>query len=62
MHKSIFQMVTYGKGGWTYETLYEMPVRMRMLYMKWMVEAINRENEAAKPKHLPKKVYTPPTG
>lgn len=31
-------MITFGKGGWTYETLYNMPVFMRDFYIHEMTE------------------------
>lgn len=37
-------MVTYGKGGWTWETLYNMPVFLRSYYMKLLGEALKKES------------------
>lgn len=41
-------MVTYGKGGWTYSDLYNMPVYLRMYYMRKLADAVNKEAEASK--------------
>ena len=43
VHKSIFNMVTYGKGGWDWNTLYNMPIFLRLYYMKLLGEAIEKE-------------------
>lgn len=48
IHDSIFAMVTYGKGGWTYSDLYNMPVYLRMYYMRKLSDAISKEAEATK--------------
>lgn len=45
LHKSIFNFITFGKGGWTWDNVYyDMPVFLRNFYMKQMVEVIEREN------------------
>lgn len=44
-------MVYYGKGGFTFETLYNMPVFLRGFYLKQMndeIEKANKEMEKAK--------------
>lgn len=47
MHESIFNLVTFGKGGWTWEAVYNMPVYLRTFYMQKMSEVVQKENEAA---------------
>jgi hypothetical protein len=42
-------MVTFGKGGWTWTDLYNMPVFLRKYYMKKMNDVISKENAAAAP-------------
>ena len=47
LHKSIFSLVTYGKGGWTWEAVYhQIPVYLRNFYINEMSKAIQKENEA----------------
>lgn len=47
-------MVTYGKGGWTYSDLYNMPVYLRMYYMRKLADAIKKESDGGKsPSHDP---------
>jgi hypothetical protein len=41
-------MVTHGKGGWTFETIYNLPVFLRNYYMKELVDAWKAEAEAIK--------------
>jgi hypothetical protein len=43
LHKDIFNMVTYGKGGWDWDTIYNMPIFLRLYYMKLLAEALERE-------------------
>ncbi len=43
VHRSIFNMVTYGKGGWDWNTLYNMPIFLRLYYMKLLGEALEKE-------------------
>ncbi len=40
-------MINQGKG-WTWETLYDMPVYLRQFYIKQMIEVIEKENDAYK--------------
>lgn len=44
LHKSIFNLVTFGKGGWTWEALYfQIPVYLRTFYFSEMVKVLERE-------------------
>ena len=43
LHKTIFNMVTYGKGGWTWEQVYDLPIFLRMYYMKLLGDVLERE-------------------
>jgi hypothetical protein len=54
MHKALFNLVTYGKGGWSYEVAYNLPVYLRRFYMEQLVEVLKRETEAATPKSAKK--------
>jgi hypothetical protein len=44
MHKVIFSMVYYGKGGFNFEDLYNMPVFLRNFYLKEMNDAVEKQN------------------
>ncbi len=37
-------MVTYGKGGWTWDDVYNLPIHLRTYYMNLLVKAIERES------------------
>jgi hypothetical protein len=43
LHKTIFAMITFGKGGWTWNDLYHMPVFLRNFYFEQMTEVMKRE-------------------
>lgn len=48
-------MVTFGKGGWTYQDLYNMPVFLRLYYMRKMVKTLEAEaatSTRAEPKSI----------
>lgn len=37
-------MVTYGKGGWDWNTIYHMPIFLRLYYMKLLSESLDAES------------------
>lgn len=43
VHENIFNMVTYGKGGWTWDDMYNMPVHLRTYYMNLLAKALEKE-------------------
>jgi len=43
LHKDIFNMVTYGKGGWDWDTIYNMTIFLRLYYMKLLGESLEKE-------------------
>ncbi len=43
VHENIFNMVTYGKGGWTWNDVYHMPIHLRTYYMNLLAKAIEKE-------------------
>lgn len=55
VHDTIFSMVTYGKGGWTFTDVYNLPVFLRMYYMKKLTDSIEAEAAASKGKTAPSK-------
>lgn len=58
LHKLLFQFVTFGKGGWSWEVVYNLPIGLRNMYWRMLVEAAEKENKAAK-KSTPKKGVQP---
>jgi hypothetical protein len=44
MHKVIFSMIYHGKGGFTFQDLYNMPVFLRGFYLKEMNDAVEKHN------------------
>lgn len=50
MHKAIFDLVTFGKGGWDHDAVYNLPIHLRNFYIKQLSEVIKAETEAAKGK------------
>lgn len=44
LHKVIFSMIYYGKGGFNFNDLYNMPVFLRSFYLKEMNTAVEKEN------------------
>lgn len=51
MHESIFSMITYGKGGWTWSDLYTMPIHLRQFYLNKMAEMKLEERKAMEQPH-----------
>lgn len=46
--KQIFNMVTFGKGGWDFATLYNLPVHIRTFYFHELSAVLKKEAEAAR--------------
>lgn len=47
VHENIFNMVTYGKGGWTWDDMYNMPIHLRTYYMNLLAKALEKEAGAS---------------
>ncbi len=62
MHDVIFSMVTYGKGGWTWQDLYNMPVYLRNFYVKKMSDAAEKEEKALSGNNEPEGIIKGPGG
>jgi hypothetical protein len=48
LHKQIFQLIYYGKGGFTWSDVYDFPIWLRIFYIKAIneaVEELNKENK-----------------
>jgi hypothetical protein len=58
IHKGIFNMVSFGKGNWTWTELYTMPIFLRNFYLKMMVDAVEKEKNAGV-SHINEKVLRP---
>lgn len=43
LYKSIFNMITFGKGGWTYSDICDMPVYLRNFYFNEMKKSLAYE-------------------
>jgi len=54
-------MVTHGKGGWDWTTIYNLPVYLRNFYMKQLSDQLDAERKAHENVRKPKMPYTLPT-
>ena len=50
IHKTLFTLLYYSNGGFTFDQAYNMPIYLRTFYIKQLEEAKLRETEAMKPK------------
>lgn len=49
LHKSVFSLVTNGKGGWTWTDVYfNIPVFLRQFYIKELALTLEEEAKASK--------------
>lgn len=48
LHTEIFNLVYYGKGGYTWDAVYSFPVWLRKFYIKKINEAIEAEHKQSK--------------
>lgn len=61
MHKNIFNMVTYGHGGWTWGDLYQLPVFLRNFYIKQMSAAFEKQSTPPTSKKVKSRPQINPT-
>ena len=53
-------MVTFGKGGWTWDVVYNLPIHLRKFYVTELAATLNQEREAIdksrrpSPKNMPR--------
>ena len=47
LHQEIFSICYAGKGGFTFNEIYSMPVHLRRYYLKQLSDVIERENKQA---------------
>ena len=48
LHNQIFELIYYGKGGFNWSDVYDMPVWLRKFYIKSIEKALKAEGEANK--------------
>lgn len=46
LHEEIFSLCYYGKGGFTWGEVYELPIHLRRYYIKQISKAIEERNKA----------------
>ena len=45
INQEIFNLIYFGKGGFTFDDVYEMPVNKRKLYTNMLIKQIETENK-----------------
>jgi hypothetical protein len=46
LHKQIFDLIYYGKGGFNWSDVYEMPIWLRIFYIRSINDALKAEAKA----------------
>ena len=46
LHEEIFSLCYYGKGGFTWEEVYNLPIYLRRFYIQQVTKAIEARNKA----------------
>jgi hypothetical protein len=46
LHEEIFSLCYYGKGGFTWEEVYNLPIHIRRFYIQQISKAIETKNKA----------------
>ena len=46
LHEEIFSLCYYGKGGFTWEEVYNLPIHLRRFYIQQVSKAIEEKNKA----------------
>lgn len=46
LHEEIFSLCYYGKGGFTWEEVYELPIHLRRFYIQQITKAVEAKNKA----------------
>jgi len=60
LHEEIFSLCYYGKGGFTWEEVYNLPIHLRRYYIQQISKAIEEQNKAEKGESTKAK-RSPPT-
>lgn len=48
LHEEIFSLCYYGKGGFTWDEVYGLPIHLRRFYIQQVSKAIEERNKAEK--------------
>lgn len=48
LHEEIFSLCYFGKGGFTWNEVYELPIHLRRFYIQQVSKAIEEKNKAEK--------------
>jgi hypothetical protein len=48
LHTEIFNLVYYGKGGYTWDAVYDFPIWLRKFYIRLINETLQKQNKASK--------------
>ena len=54
VHKHIFELVYYSKGGFDHDAAYSMPVYLRNFYLNELIETIKKEADSIRKSTKPK--------
>ena len=46
LHEEIFSLCYYGKGGFTWEEVYDLPIHLRRFYIQQISKAVEARNKA----------------
>lgn len=46
LHEEIFSVCYYGKGGFTWNEVYDLPIHLRRYYLKQIQKAVDEKNKA----------------
>lgn len=46
LHESIFNIVWFGEGRWSWQDIYEMPIFLRIFWIKKMQSIVKERNDA----------------
>jgi hypothetical protein len=59
LHEEIFSLCYYGKGGFTWEEVYSLPIHLRRFYIQQISKAIEERNKAEQGEYNKTKRSTP---
>lgn len=46
LHEEIFSLCYYGKGGFTWDEVYSLPIHLRRFYIQQVSKAVDEKNKA----------------
>jgi hypothetical protein len=59
LHEEIFSLCYYGKGGFTWQEVYSLPIHLRRFYIQQISKAIEERNKAEQGEYSKSKRSTP---